>query len=84
MEKINIFYKESVEKDLKKFTQKIRVRIYDKIEEELGSGFKGKKLKGKLQDLYSYRIGNYRVLYVLIPDGILILRIGDRKEVYRD
>ncbi len=84
MERIDIFYKESVGKDLKKFTQKIRINIYDKIEEELGSGAKGKKLKGKLQDLYSYRIGNYRVLYALIPDGILIVRIGDRKEVYRE
>jgi mRNA-degrading endonuclease RelE of RelBE toxin-antitoxin system len=78
LEKINIFYKESVEKDLKKFAQKIRKSIHDKIEEELGSGFKGKKLKGNFRDLYSYWIGYYRVIYALIPDGILILKIGDR------
>jgi mRNA interferase RelE/StbE len=44
-----------------------------------------KKLKG-IDNLYRIRSGNFRIVYqiqdkVLI---VLIIRIGDRKEVYRD
>jgi mRNA interferase RelE/StbE len=44
-----------------------------------------KKLKGP-QSLYRVRSGNYRIIYE-IQDKLLIIlvvRIGDRKDVYRD
>ena len=82
MQKINVFHKESVEKDLRKIDKKYRLKILVKIEKELSAGARGKKLKGKLQDLYSYQVGDYRVLYALSPGGILITRIRHRKEVY--
>ena len=81
--KIKLFYKESVEKDLKKFNIKERVKILNKIEKDLSIGIRGKKLKGEFEGLYSYRVGNYRVVYCLIEEGILILRIRHRKEVYK-
>jgi len=81
--KVKIFYKESVEKDLKKFDKKERIRILNRIERELSSGIKGKKLKGEFEGLYSYRIEDYRVVYSLIRDGILVIRIRHRKDVYK-
>lgn len=83
MPKGKILYKESVEKDLKKSDKKERIKILNKIEKELSSGIKGKKLKGEFEGLYSYRIGDYRVVYSLIPEGILIIRIRHRKDVYK-
>ena len=83
MLKVKIFYKESVEKDLKKFDKKERIRILNRIERELSSGIKGKKLKGEFEGLYSYRIEDYRVVYSLIRDGILVIRIRHRKDVYK-
>jgi mRNA interferase RelE/StbE len=47
----------------------------------------GEALKGcRLGDFWKYRVGDYRVI-AHIEDKILrilVLRIGDRKEVYRD
>ncbi|GAB5465137.1 MAG: hypothetical protein Kapaf2KO_05730 [Candidatus Kapaibacteriales bacterium] len=42
-----------------------------------------KKLKGR--DAYRIRIGNYRVLYRIFDDELIIdiFKVGHRKEVYR-
>lgn len=45
----------------------------------------GKRLNGPLGGLWRYRVGDYRVLCD-IQDGlllILVLRVGNRKNVYR-
>ena len=43
-----------------------------------------KKLKGKYQEYYRLRIGDYRVIYSQENDRLLIiiLRIGHRSEIY--
>ena len=40
-------------------------------------------LKGKFAGLRKFRVGNYRVIYVLQDKKVLILRISHRKNVYR-
>jgi mRNA interferase RelE/StbE len=40
-------------------------------------------LKGQFAGLRRYRIGDYRVIYAIIGDDCLVLRIGLRKEVYK-
>jgi mRNA-degrading endonuclease RelE of RelBE toxin-antitoxin system len=72
-----------VEKDLKRFDKKERIRILNKIEKELSSGIKGKKLKGEFEGLYGYPLGDYRVVNSLIRGGILIIRIRHRKDMYK-
>ncbi len=82
--KNKIFYKSSVERDFKKIDPQHRTKLTTQIREELSKDSdKGKKLKGEFQSLRALRIGDYRVVYILIPDGVLILRIAHRKEVYR-
>lgn len=43
------------------------------------------KLKGE-DDLYRIRVGAYRVVYAIRDDEliVLVLRVGHRREVYRD
>ena len=43
------------------------------------------KLKG-MDGLYRIRSGDYRIVYVIRDDRLLVLvvRIGDRKDVYRE
>lgn len=45
----------------------------------------GKALTGPLRHLWSYRVGDHRVLCQLVDDRLIILvvKIGDRKDVYR-
>ncbi len=80
---MKISFKASVEKDLRKIEPKERIKILKKIKTELSNnpGI-DKKLTGEYKDLYSYRVGNYRIIYTLLDDEILILRVGHRKDVY--
>lgn len=78
-----IFYKESVYKDLKKINKKTCAVILNKIEKYLKKvPPDGKPLARELKGMYSYRSGDYRVIYTKIPEGVLVLRIGHRKDVY--
>lgn len=79
-----VYYKASIERDLKKIDKAEVKKILNRIEKELGKNpGKGEQLKGEFRGLLRYRVGDYRVIYARTTDGILILRIGHRKEVYR-
>ena len=47
--------------------------------------FQGKALKGELAGRYSYRVGRYRIIYMVRRHELLVLviDIGHRREVYR-
>ncbi len=76
-----IYYKDSVGKDLKGIDRFEAKRIIAKIEKNLlGDADFGKPLKNS--EYFSVRIGNYRVIYLKLKDGVLISRIGHRKDVY--
>ena len=77
-------YKSSIIKDLKKLDKKQCTRLINKIERELSSNpKKGKELTGEYKGLYSYRVGDYRVIYTIFKDAILILKLGHRKNIYK-
>ena len=81
-----VLYKASVEKDLRKIDKDSQKRIINKIEKELARDPKelGKRLRGQYKGFWSYRIGEYRVVYKISESEILILvlKIGHRKDVY--
>ena len=81
----NIVYKKSVHRDLKKLTKPEARRILDLIEQGLIKQPESiPVLKGQFGGLRKYRIGDYRVIYALLGLDILILRIANRKDVYKD
>lgn len=80
----NIIYKKSVYRDLKKLSKAEAGRVLDQIEEELSKKADSYPvLKGQFADLRKYRVGDYRVIYAILGDDVLILRIGHRREVYK-
>jgi mRNA interferase RelE/StbE len=80
----NIVYKKSVSRDLKKINKAEAVRILDQIEEELLKNPESyPPLKGKFAGLRKFRVGDYRIIYAILGNDVIILRIGHRKEVYR-
>ncbi len=80
----NIVYKKSVQRDLKKVPKAEADRILNEIEQELSTNADAYPvLKGQFAGLRKYRIGDYRVIYAIIGDDCLVLRIGHRKEVYK-
>ncbi len=79
-----IRYKNSVAKDLQSIEKKYKTQILDRIDDSLAS--KPQKypiLKGRFLGLRKMRVGNYRVIYTILNDEVLILRVGHRREVYR-
>lgn len=83
--KPRVTYKASVEKDLRRLDKTEAAKILDRIEKDLARDpRKGTPLTGSFKGLYRYRSGDYRVIYAMISDGILVLRIGHRKDVYKD
>jgi len=80
----NIYFKKSVKKDFKQIPQLAGQRILETIKENLTKDiYSGKPLKGRYEGLYSLRVGDYRVIYKIVSDGVLILAIGHRKDIYR-
>ena len=81
----NIVYKKSVHRDLKKLSKAEAGRILDQIERELLKKPESNPvLKGQFAGLRKFRVGDYRVIYALLGDDILILsRIGHRRNVYK-
>jgi mRNA interferase RelE/StbE len=47
--------------------------------------YQGKKLKGVLANRYSLRVGNYRIIYRIFKDRLVVfvIDIGHRREIYR-
>lgn len=80
----NIVYKSSVKKDLKKIYKEELLVILNDIEHMLkASPLKGKELKGEFAGLFSCRTGNYRVIYAILGNTVLVLRVSHRKDVYK-
>jgi mRNA interferase RelE/StbE len=82
--KHKITFKKSVSRDLNKLGKSQAKIILDKIEKELSSkADQYPQLKGRFSGLRKCRIGDYRVIFSLLNDTVLITRIKHRKEVYR-
>ena len=83
-----IEYARSTQKDVQKLDRKARQRIRQYLEERVAQlddpRHLGKPLKGRLSELWRYRVGDYRVICELRDEAlvVLVVRIGHRKEVY--
>ena len=60
-------------------------RLKNSLQEILKNPHVGKNLVGDLQGIMSYRVGDWRILYEVYDDRLLILviSVADRKDVYR-
>jgi mRNA interferase RelE/StbE len=72
-----IDYKASVQHDLRRLDRADRHRIIDDLESALSADpHQGEHLSGQFKGLLKYRVGEYRVIYSIEKDGVLVLRIG--------
>ena len=79
-----IAFKKSVFRDLKKIDKEQVNRILKKIEGELPQKADTlPTLTGKFSGLRKFRVGNFRVIFSIIGDTAIILRIRHRKEAYK-
>ena len=80
----SVVYKKSVHRDLKSLSKTEAKRIMDLVEHDFVKRPESNPvLKGQFAGLRKFRVGDYRVIYALMGSEILILRIGNRKNVYK-
>ena len=81
----NIAYKKSVGKDLANIGKSEARRILVKIEKDLGARADCYPLlKGPFAGLRKLRVGDYRIIFAVLGQDVLILRIGHRRDVYNN
>lgn len=72
------------EKDLYKLDSKTKNRILKKLKEYSLDPFPHlKKLSNNSIGNFRFRTGDYRVIFDIIENEIVVLRIGHRKEIYK-
>lgn len=72
-------------RELKKLDLTVLRRAFELIENIIVKDpYSGKQLKGKYSGLFSYRFSDYRIVYEIVQQKLLvvILRIRHRKNVY--
>ena len=77
---------DKVVKDLKKIDHNWRAKILIAIKTKLVENpYLGKKLVGNLSPYYRLRVGDYRVLYEIIENKVMIIvvKVKHRKNVYK-
>ena len=80
----NITYKKSVKRDLSRIDKTQARKILNSLEKDLSekAGF-FPVLKGHFSGLRKYRIGDYRVIYAIIGEDVVVLRIAHRGDIYK-
>ncbi len=80
----NVVYKKSIHRDLKRLSKAEARRVIEQLEKDLSKKAETYPvLKGQFAGLRKYRVGDYRVIYVIIEKDVLVLRIGHRRDVYK-
>ncbi len=83
----NVIWHEGTLKELKKLNRTSTKKIVAKVKNYLIQDpvKLGTPLKGNLKGLYRYRIGEYRVIYVIdqAEKKIIILNVKHRKKIYK-
>ena len=79
-------YAKSVTKDLKSLPKPLRARALNVAEDILARDpYQGKPLAGPYKGVYRFRVGEYRIVYSIEKERlvVLVLRIRHQKDVYR-
>jgi len=81
----SVSIKQSAVKALEKVEREDQLRIITAIDLLKTNPAAGGVLKGEFSGLRRIRIGNYRVVYEVLDQKlvVLVIRIGHRREVYR-
>ena len=77
---------DKVVKDLRKIDHTWRAKILIAIKTKLiKNPYLGKKLVGDLSPYYRLRVGDYRVLYEIIENEVMVIvvKVKHRKNVYK-
>jgi mRNA interferase RelE/StbE len=80
----NLILSNKFDKEFSRLEKKLQDRVVEGLKEIKENPYEGKLLKGKLKEMFSWRVGKYRILYQIQRDKLLIIVINveHRKQVY--
>jgi mRNA interferase RelE/StbE len=81
-----LLFDDKVTKDLKNIDKPWQKKILEAITTKLiEDPYIGKKLVGDLSSYYRYRVNDYRIIYEILEDEIIlvVIKIKHRKDVYK-
>jgi len=70
------------EKLFKTLSTEVRIRILRNIHRLENDPFAGKRLHGYLKGKFSLRVGDYRIIYEILPQKVVLHAVGHRKKIY--
>lgn len=81
----SIRIKGSAARELRRIAQADRRRLVEAISQLSENPFLGNALRGELRGLRRLRVGDYRVLYNVQNEALIVLvvRVAHRRDVYR-
>ena len=85
MKKFTIQYTKEAKKKIEKLDPSILVIIKKAIESLSSNPYKGKPLSYELAGLRSFRTTDYRIIYRIKEERliIIVISVGHRKEIYK-
>lgn len=74
----------SFTKEFDKLPRDVKERILEALEKAAEAPYAGTKLRGKLEGLWRWRIGKYRIIYLIDEKekAVVFLDVGLRKAIY--
>jgi len=80
-----IFLTKKFDRKFSKLDEQLQLRVIKKLRTLESEPRTGKNLKGKFKNLFSVRVGNYRVFYTIDEKRkvIFIITIKHRKSAYK-
>lgn len=78
-----IVFHKTASKKLLKLPKDFKNRIIKSVELLSINPYIGKKLSGSLEGCYRIRVGDFRIIYDIQQNTIIILTIGSRGDVYK-
>jgi len=72
-------------RELKNLPEDVRERVLKAIDDVLVSPFLGVKLRGELEGFWGWRVGKYRIIYMINHESklVIFLDVGLRKTIYK-
>lgn len=79
-----VLYTEEAARRIRKLDKTVKDRVGKAISRLSDNPALGKRLTGLLSDRYSYRVGDWRILYKIRKKElvVLVLTVGHRRDVY--
>ena len=80
----NSVFPKSFKKEFRKLPKNVQETVLKTLEKAADNPYAGKRLEGKLEGLWRYRAGKYRIVYLIDEKEsvVVFLDVGLRKSIY--